>query len=126
MKIIEIKYNQARKFIKDNTLTLKQEYIYFGLYVDNILVSVLGVKVNNGVSMKLHCNYTPIEHRHKGYFSILLDYIINLDNDMDILADCTDYSKNIYIRKGFEVLSYKEFKNFNITKVILRREEKCK
>ena len=96
-------------------LILKKDYKYFAL-IDNVrIVSVLAVKETDKI--KLHCNYTPPPLRGKGYFTQLLQNIIERYKGFDITADCLEASRDIYLRCGFSLTVVKEYKHFAIYKV---------
>ena len=96
-------------------LILKPTYKYFMLVIDGAGKSVLGVQ--DGRVVKIHCNYTPLELRGRGYFSELLRRVCVLYDGRDIIADCLDTSKNIYLDNGFRPVFKKEYKHFNIYRV---------
>ena len=114
--IQEINYERAKMFIgSEKDLILKPTYKYFMLIKDGEAKSVLGVQ--EGSTVKIHCNYTPIELRGNGYFGELLRRVCSLYADRTITADCLDTSKNIYLKNGFSLVYKKEYKHFNIYRV---------
>ena len=112
----EISYESAREFMRGaKNLILKKDYKYFAL-IDNVrIVSVLAVKETDKI--KLHCNYTPPLLRGKGYFTQLLQNIVERYKWFDIMADCLEASRDIYLRCGFILVAVKEYKHFTIYKV---------
>ena len=112
----EISYETARAFIRGGkSLILKREYKYFAL-IDNVrIVSVLAVKETDKI--KLHCNYTLPLLRGKGYFTQLLQCIIDKYKEFDITADCLEASRDIYLKCGFTLIAVKEYKHFTVYKV---------
>ena len=116
-KIQEISFEIAKDFSKhEKNLILKSDYTYQALIVDGSVVSMLGYK-EKGNYIKLHCNYTPDHLRGNGYFSILLKETINSKLKKTFIADCLLASKNIYLKAGFELISIKHYKSFDIYKV---------
>lgn len=121
-EIKQVSYEEARKFIKsEKNLILKREYKYFALFYNNEIVSLLGLKEQGNV--KVHCNYTPIEKRGNGYFTRLLLVVMDLYKDNEIVADCLQASKNIYLRNGFDLVCEKKYKSFTIYKVKKTRDK---
>nr|DAK01704.1 MAG TPA: Protein RibT [Caudoviricetes sp.] len=114
--IQEIDFESAKRFIgKQKDLILKPDYKYFVLINDGVAKSILGAQESN--TIKIHCNYTPIDLRGKGYFGELLRRVCSLYADRVITADCLDTSKNIYLNNGFSLVYKKEYKHFNIYRV---------
>lgn len=121
-EVRQISYEEARKFItNEKNLILKREYKYFALFYNNGIVSLLGLKEQGKV--KVHCNYTPIEKRGNGYFTRLLRVVMDLYEDKEIVADCLQASKDIYLRNGFELVCEKKYKSFTIYKVKKTRDK---
>lgn len=115
--IQEIGFNEAKTFIgKQSNLIVKSEYKYFALLESGEIRSVLGVSICNN-RVKVHCNYTPLNLRSKGYFSLLLNTVCNIFSNKIITADCLEASKNIYLKCGFKLISEKHYKKFNIYRV---------
>lgn len=110
--IHKIGYEDAKAFIKDRSLILNPNNVYYGLFVDGNLVSASSVAFKKRGS-KLQANFTPEEHRRKGYFSALLDYLLCV-LPLPIYADCLHDSVGIYKAKGFTVYKEKQFKRFKI------------
>lgn len=116
-QIQEIDFETAKAFSKqEKNLILKPDYTYRALIIDGNLVSMLGYK-EKGNCIKFHCNYTPERLRGKGYFSTLLNNVINGNCEKTFVADCLSASKNIYLKTGFELISIKHYKSFDIFKV---------
>ena len=116
-KIQEINYETAKEFAKhERNLILKPDYKYKALFIKGNIVSILGYKEKNNY-IKLHCNYTPENLRGNGYFSMLLKETINDNCEKTFIADCLLASKNIYLKSGFELISIKHYKSFDIFKV---------
>ena len=114
--IQEVSYERAKIFIgEQKELILKPTYKYFMLIKDGEAKSVLGVQ--EGRTIKIHCNYTPLESRGNGCFGELLRQVCTLYNNKIISADCLDTSKNIYLNNGFNLVYKKEYKHFNIYRV---------
>ena len=100
-------------------LILKKEYRYFAL-LDNVrIVSALAVKETNKI--KVHCNYTLPLLRGKGYFTELLQYVIDKYKEFDIAADCLEASRDIYLRCGFTLTDIKVYKHFTLYKVYKKK-----
>lgn len=117
-KIKQIPHDVAVNFSKGEPhLTHKKKFVYHGLYVDDVLVSIMAYDINKQKA-KLHSFYTPKEFRGRGHFSYLLGLIIKkLESSTDtksIIVDCLDDSKNIIERFGFELLREKQYKSFKI------------
>lgn len=116
-KIQEIDYETAREFAKQGkNLILKSDYSYRALVIKGNIVSMLGYKEKGGY-VKLHCNYTPESLRGNGYFSTLLKETIDSKCGKTFIADCLLASKNIYLKQGFELITVKHYKAFDIFKV---------
>lgn len=122
--IRELDYNYIRGLnIKSKDLIFPSNSLYFGLFEGDAIVSLLALKISKNRA-KLQANYTFPEHRRKGYFTKLLEYVIINYKQFDIYADCLNSSVNIYKKLGFEQYSFKSFKNFDIYYVRLLREVK--
>lgn len=116
-QIQEIDYETAKAFAKQGkNLILKPDYTYRALVIGCNIVSILGYKEKDNC-IKLHCNYTPDQLRGNGYFSTLLKETINSNCEKTFIADCLLASKNIYLKAGFELVSIKHYKSFDIFKV---------
>lgn len=112
--IKKLNYEQVKN-IKINTygVDIKNRGVYYGLFKDNVLVSIINI-VENKYYIKTHCNYTFPEYRKKGYFTELLKYILKIYNDKTIKADCLVSSYKIYAKLGFNQKKEKQFKKFKI------------
>jgi len=118
LKIKQISYDLAVSFSKGEPhLIHKKKFVYHGLYVDDVLVSIMAYDINKQKA-KLHSFYTPKEFRGRGYFSDLFRFMIKtLKDKTDVkymLVDCLDDSKGIVERFGFELLREKQFKHFKV------------
>ena len=69
MKIRRINYEQAKDFIKVKWLTVNPQYLYYALFDDIEMVSVIALDVK-GKKVTIHANYTPEQYRGKGYFTL--------------------------------------------------------
>lgn len=117
-RIKQITYDLAVNFTKGEPhLTHKKKFVYHGLYVDDVLVSIMAYDIGRN-STKLHAFYTPKEFRGRGYFSYLLGLIIKkLESSTDtktLISDCLEDSKDIIERFGFELLREKQYKRFKV------------
>lgn len=110
----KIDFETARNIIKaDKRLIAKKEYDYYALIINAEIISVMGV-YDNTRYIKCHCNYTPQNHRKKGYFSHLLREVCKLYKGKEIYADCLEDSKGIYASLGFKEYKQRQFKTFTI------------
>ena len=114
-----VSFELAKQFVRDDTLILKPEYDYIMLYHKGAPVSLLGVDIMKSGVVKLHSNYTPVEYRGNGFFSLLLVYVKRMHCGKKLMADCTDFSKGIYAKAGFHKVFEKQFKRFTITRMEL-------
>lgn len=120
MNVRIISYDTAKAFIKVPYLTLKERYVYFGLFKQEQLISVLGVESCGNGKYKMHANFTPASFRGQGCFTLLLDAVIKaLTFDAkEFIADCTDDSVGVYKRLGFaQVRKTEKMRKYNITRM---------
>ena len=120
MNIKIIQYNEAAKFAKgEKSIFLNKQYIYFGLYDKETLLSILSISEKNDVVM-FHSNFTPLPLRGKGYFTALLSAVSKTYKDKIQMANCLESSKNIYLKLGFELKNIRHYTNHNLYKVVKR------
>jgi len=105
MRIEMISWVEARRILNENTnrlIKLEPMCTFYGVFVNNKIVSMAGVhQLKNCIRIK-NC-YTPIKHRKRGYFTALLERIKNM-HDIALSAYCTESSKDIFVKSGFELL----------------------
>jgi len=82
--------------------------ILFGLFIDDKLISFSGYRrYKNHVVIK---NAFTLEiYRKKGYFNLILEFMLNKLGNINLEANCTKYSLNSFLRAGFILI--KTFKN---------------
>ena len=91
--------------------------VWYGLYDQDSLVSVANI-IKVGRKYRLKSNFTDPSRRGRGYFTLLLDWIVNERYaGKDLEADCLVSSYRIYEKLGFTVIQVKNFKKFDIYKV---------
>ncbi len=115
-RIAKITFEEAKELAKGrNELILDKEGIYYGLFIDDKLVSMTSVIEKKDI--KLKANFTLPEYRGKGYFTKLLQYIC-ANTGKKITARCLDTSLGIYLKNGFNKLWERQYKSFRITNVV--------
>lgn len=124
-KLREIKSETAKEFCKgERDLIILDKYQYFGLFRGDVLVSSIGVHITDKKA-KIHAFYTPPDLRGNGYFTLLLQGVIDMMKNTSVktvFADALEPSKNILSSLGFELIREKQFKRFKI--YYFRRELK--
>lgn len=114
MEISRILHTDAKEFIKgEKDLIVGADLTYYGLFVENKLVSVTGLKETDN-AVRLKANYTPPAERKKGYFSVLLKYVAALYPGKRVEAHCLEASHRIYLRQGFRLKQVKACKAFKL------------
>jgi len=99
---LELKY----KANKEGILFCKKT-IYYGIEYNNEIVAIGGILhyENKNIIKNL---YVLKNHRGKGYFKKMVDFLINLETNKKLEANCTKYSIKYFLEKGFKVeLVYK-------------------
>ena len=110
----EINYNDIKDIKIDTYGVIKKDKgKYYGLFKDGKLVAFLNIW-QLGKAYKLDCNYTLPEYRGNGYFTELLQYVVDLYSDYTLKADCLDSSYPIYEKLGFIKTNEKQFKYFKV------------
>ena len=98
----------------------KPSIIYYGLFVNSDIVSVMAVENKNGTHYKFRANYTPKRFRRRGYGITLLENISNIFNDKPVVAEANDWSVSMYLKTGFKVTATRKCKYW--TKYFMRKE----
>lgn len=97
----------------EHTVSLKDTGDWYCLNVSGKRVSFLCVRLQKG-EYYIGEVFTAKEHRRKGYFSILLDFVANnLYKGYSISTHALITSKSVFERYGFEQYAYREFKHGN-------------
>ena len=95
----------VKSFIqKDKTITCPVKGDYYTLIDEYEILSTLCI-VDCGDFYHVQSMRTARENRGKGYSTELLKYAIGHYTDKPIKADCLIYSKNIFLRLGFNQMS---------------------
>ncbi len=105
----------------DKRFKLKDNYIIYVLFIDRTPVSCLSFAFEGTNFAKIHACYTPIELRKRGYFKTLLEYVVDIQNDRSIKADCLPASFGVFSELGFEFIEKRHCKGYTLYKTILRR-----
>ncbi len=102
--------------VKAQHLSFSPKETYFGLYIEDKLVSIAGFKWMGKDRVRLCSNYTYPEHRNRGYMRQLLEAMIMniIPQDVIIDARCLETSWRIYQKLGFKLLEKKQYKTFDI------------
>jgi len=115
MYIKKIDYITAKNFIKDKMLIVKPDYDYYGWFVNGELVSACGIKYKKNYT-RIHCNYTALEQRNKGYITRLMNCVLKNIQGV-VKGNCLETSVNIYIKLGFKITGTKIYKEQTVFKV---------
>ncbi len=126
MNIIKrIKHEEAKEFAKTcelKVLNVDKNNSYYGLFIDNKLVSIASYKRVTSKDLRLKSNYTLAEYRRKGYCTLLIKTIMKYNPSEIYTAYCEESSLNIYLNLGFKLVKIRQNKNFNSFFVKLKGE----
>lgn len=112
--IKKVSYSDIKDIkIETYGVNLVDKGIYYAYIINNEIASIINI-TDNKYYYKSHCNYTLPKYRNSGYFTKLLEYILNIYCDKKIKADCLESSYKIYQSLGFELKKEKQFKKFKI------------
>lgn len=96
-----------------HTVTLKDKGIWYGLFDEGQILSALCIRPQQG-ELYIGEVFTLPEHRRKGNFRKLLDYVCNtIYPDYSINTHALISSKKVFESCGFVQYSYREFKYGN-------------
>ncbi len=127
MIIKHIDKKHLEPFIKEakaNGLVFCKNTTYYGLYINDVLVSFAGILWYKNKAV-LKNDYTLKEYRGKSYHKELLEYRIMLvkNNGISIIeATCTQMSLKNYANRGFKL--WKQFKLFKMMRLVMTKATK--
>lgn len=113
--IKKIDYSKAKEFAKTCELwqlNIDKKNIYYGLYIQEKLVSICSYKQIGKNEARLKSNYTLKEYRNNGFMTTLINYIYAITNFKKYSAYCEKESLNIYLKLGFKLIKEKINKKF--------------
>ena len=111
----KIDYQTAKEFAHGcelKVLNLDKKNAYYGLYVNNSLISIASFLKIGKNEIRLKSNYTKQEHRHHGHMTMLLEHIMKENNAKLYSAYCEKESLNLYLNLGFKIVKFRQNPTF--------------
>jgi len=108
MIIKQIDIDDVKKEFRDIKLDLIDQYaIYFGLFVDDILVGITGFQYHVDYIYLCHA-FIKEEYRKKGYYTELFNYRKqyieqNYSPDINIIVYCNQHTIEKFISNGYKI-----------------------
>lgn len=109
-KVENIEIKEAISFLKQNKATLNQISLstiadfYYGVFVDEVLVGVIGIMINKNV-IRIKQFLVKEKYRKNGAGKALLKYILKDDKKYSVFA--TKFSHDLFSKNGFVVKTEK-------------------
>jgi len=109
--------NVIKAFLKTANnpyLSKDEKNQYYGVYIDDTLVSIASIYQMKNGEIRFKSNYTLVNYRGNGYMTMLIKYILANIQSKKYSAHCFETSYKIYYKLGFVQTALKHYKHFDI------------
>lgn len=109
MKIKEAKYYDAKNIIKDKYITVLENDLFYGYYLQDKIVGVIAINKMSFNKVKVKSFYVIEGFRKMGIGNQLLKHVLDLNKNKTIESNALPPSVNLFIKHDFKMI--KKYKN---------------